>query len=322
MRAGAPTLIPLRGRTMPVDDGRPMRPVGRRKVRRRGRDAEQSIGLMIAVTVSVAFHLVLLAVRFVMPQAALFKPPDSPLEIILVNAKSSDRPVKPDAIAQYDLNGGGENDRGRATSFLPRASEVSDGEVLKESRSALQQLEQQRRLFTQTRDTSTTVVPEAPQKVEAEDTAQTTDLTTSKAIARLEAQIDKQTRDYNTKPRRGYIGPTTRGATYALYYAQWKDRVERIGTQNYPAEARGHIYGDLTLRVTLNPNGTIYNDEVVVTRSSGSPILDRAARRIVLMGAPYAPFSAELRRDYDVFEIFSTFRFTKGDALEMRTDHR
>jgi protein TonB len=328
MRAGAPTLIPIRGQTLPVDDGRPMRPVrrpdnrGRRSGRRR-QDAEKSIGLMIAITVSVALHLVVIAVRFVMPQAALFKPPDSPLEIILVNAKSADRPVKPDAIAQYDLNGGGDNDRGRATSFLPRRSEVSDGETLKDSRSATQQIEQQqRRLFTQTRDSATTVAPEAPQKVETEDTALTTDLTTSKAIARLEAQIDKQTRDYNTKPRRGFIGPTTRGASYALYYAQWKDRVERIGTMNYPAEARGHIYGDLTLRVTLKPNGAIYNDEVVVVRSSGSPVLDRAARRIVLMGAPYAPFSEELKREFDVFEIFSTFRFTKGDALEMRTDHR
>ncbi len=143
-----------------------------------------------------------------------------------------------------------------------------------------------------------------------------------KAIARLEAQIDKQTRDYNERPRRGFIGPTTRGASYAMYYAQWKDRVERIGTLNYPTEARGRLYGELTLRVTLNPDGSIYNDEVEVTRSSGSPVLDRAARRIVLLGAPYARFSDELRREYDIFEIFSTFRFTKGDALEMRAEHR
>jgi protein TonB len=321
MPSGAPTLFPLRGHTLPVDDGPPMRPVQRRRPARR-RDADRSI-VLIAVTLSIAFHLILLAVRFVMPQAALFKPPDSPLEIILVNARSVDKPVKPDAIAQYDLNGGGESERGRSTSFLPRQAQAADGEALKDSKAAVQQLEQQqRRLFTQTRDTATAVAPESPQKIETDDSANTPDLTTSKAIARLEAQIDKQTRDYNTRPRRGYIGPTTRGATYALYYAQWKDRVERIGTVNYPAEARGKIYGDLTLRVTLNPDGTIYNDEVEVTRSSGSPVLDRAARRIVLMGAPYAPFSDELRRDYDIFEIFSTFRFTKGDALEMRAEHR
>ncbi len=326
MRSATPTLQPLRGHTLPADDGRPMRPVGRVPERRSRpkKSAFEPSGLQIAILVSIALHLVLLAIRFVMPQAALFKPPDSPLEVILVNAKSVDRPVKPDAIAQVDLNGGGEHDAGRATSFLPRMQQLADGEVLKESQAAMQRLEnEQRHLVASAGESSLVVPPESPRKVDAAEIAPTADLDTSlKAIARLEAQIDKQTRDYNARPRRGYIGPTTRGTSYALYYAQWKDKVERIGTLNYPAEARGRIYGDLTLRVTLNPDGTIYNDEVEVTRSSGSPVLDRAARRIVLLGAPYGRFSDELRREYDIFEIFSTFRFTRGDALEMRTEHR
>ena len=326
MARASSTLQPLRGMTLPVDDGRPMRPVARGPQARRAAKPKRAlpIGLVIALAVSVALHLVLLAVRFVMPHASLFKPPDSPLEVILVNARSADKALKPDAIAQFDLNGGGENDTGRATSFLPRMPQVADGEVLKESLSAVQRLEtEQRHLVAQARDADQAILPESPKKVDANEAALTTDLTTSmKAIARLEAQVDKQTRDYNARPRRGYIGPTTRGTSYAMYYSQWKDKVERIGTLNYPQEARGHIYGDLTLRVTLNPDGTIYNDEVEVTRSSGSPVLDRAARRIVLLGAPYGHFSEELKRDYDIFEIFSTFRFTKGDALEMRYERK
>lgn len=311
---------------MPADEGHPMRPlvrsVERRPVPRRPPPGPS--GIAIALGVSIALHLILLAVRFVLPQPSLFKPPDSPLEVILVNSRSTDKPLKPDAIAQFDLNGGGEHETGRATSFQPRMAEVSDGEVVKATQSAMQRVEaQQRRLMTQTRDATFAVSPESPRPIEANEAAPTEDLTTAmKAIARLEAQIDKQTRDYNARPRRGIIGPTTRGTSYAMYYSQWKDKVERIGTMNYPAEARGHLYGDLTLRVTLNPDGTIYNDEVEVTRSSGSPVLDRAARRIVLLGAPYGRFSEELRRDYDIFEIFSTFRFTKGDALEMRSERR
>ena len=278
-------------------------------------------GLMIALTVSVALHLILLVVRFVAPHISMAKPLDSPLEVILVNARSNDKPVKPLAIAQHDLNGGGEHDQGRATSFLPRAREVSDGDVLQESQSAAERLEaEQRRVIMQNRMTGAPVAPEAPPRVETSETAPPTDLNTSmKAIARLEAQIDKDTRDLNARPRRGYIGPTTRGASYALYYSQWKDKVERIGTINYPEEARGRIYGDLMLRVVLNSDGTIYNDDVEVTRSSGSPILDRAAKRIVRLGAPYGRFSNELRSEYDIFEIRSTFRFTRGAALEMRT---
>ncbi|MEO8936431.1 MAG: TonB family protein [Burkholderiaceae bacterium] len=311
---------------MPADDGAPMKPVARglhrRAVRRQSRFRPS--GLAIALGVSVALHLILLAMRFVMPHASLFKPPDSPLEVILVNAKSADKALKPDAVAQFDLNGGGEHDTGRATSFLPRRPQVADGEVLKQSQSEMQRLEaEQRHLVAQTRASPIALAPESPQKVEANDTAPTAHPTTAmKAIARLEAQVDKQTRDYNARPRRGYIGPTTRGTSYAMYYSRWKDKVERIGTINYPAEARGRIYGDLTLRVTLNPNGTIYNGEVEVTRSSGSSVLDRAARRIVLLGAPYDRFSDELKSEYDIYEIFSTFRFTKGDALEMRSERK
>jgi protein TonB len=325
MRSASPTLIPLRGHTLPMDDSPPMRPVRRGPQRRvpPRRISSQPSGLLIALVVSVAFHLVLFAVRFVVPQSSLFKPPDSALEVILVNARSHDKPVKATAIAQANLNGGGEHDTGRATSFLPRAAAVSDGEALRESQAAVQQLETQQRHLMTGKRSANAIAPESPQKVDANEPTPMNDLTTSmKAIARLEAQIDKQTRDYNTRPRRGYIGPTTRGASYAMYYAQWKDKVERLGTLNYPEEARGHLYGDLTLRVTLNPDGTIYNNEVEVTRSSGSPVLDRAARRIVLLGAPYGRFSDELRREYDIFEIFSTFRFTKGDALEMRVEHR
>ena len=327
-----PTLLPLRGHTMPVDDGQPMRPVVRHAGRRPPPKRRfEPGGLAIALAVSLGLHLILLAIRFAIPQASLFKPPDSPLEVILVNARSADKPLKPDAIAQFDLNGGGEQETGRATSFLPRMPEVADGEVLKESQTAMQHLEaQQRRLMTQSRDAPLAIAPESPRRNESNEAAPVDDPTSSmKAIARLEAQVDKQTRDYNARPRRGFIGPTTRGTSYAMYYSQWKDKVERIGTVNYPAEARGHLYGDLTLRVTLNPDGTIYNDEVEVTRSSGSPVLDRAARRIVLLGAPYGRFSDELRREYDIFEIFSTFRFTKGepgdkvgDTLEMRSEHR
>ena len=335
MSRATPTLMPLRGHTLPADDAAPMRPLPRGPDRRgrdrrggdrRMRHADGSFHpslLTIALTVSVALHLLLLAVRFVMPQSSLFKPPDSPLEIILVNAKSVDKPLKPDAIAQVDLNGGGEQDVGRATSFLPREDRVTDGDALSASQSAAQQLEtQQRHLLAQALPSPESVAPEAPRKVEASDATASNDAEATKAIARLEAQIDKQTRDYNARPRRAYIGPTTRGASYAAYYTQWKEKVERVGTINYPQEARGRLYGELTVRVTLNPDGTIYHDEVEVTRSSGSPVLDRAARRIVLLGAPYARFSDELKREYDIFEIFSTFRFTKGDALEMRAEHR
>ena len=275
--------------------------------------------LHVALLLSLAVHLGVLALRFAPPSAIRFKSNDQPLEVVLVNARSPAEPVKPQALAQHNLNGGGEHDKGRATSFLPRAARAIDADDLQESRRTVAALEeQQKRLISKMQADAHAVVPDPPQQKPAEPARQAPlDVReTVKAIARMEAELDRQISDYNARPRRGFIGPSTKMVSYAMYYSQWKDKVERIGTVNYPEEARGRLYGDLTLRVTLNPDGSIYNDEIAVTQSSGIAVLDRAAVRIVRLGAPYGRFSAEMRRDYDVYEIVTRFSFTGGDGFE------
>ncbi len=251
--------------------------------------------------------------------------PNDALEVILVNSKSNDHPVKPSAIAQANLNGGGEHEHGRATSFLPRSAAPADGDILKQSQSSVERLEaEQKKLLTQLAQTPVTVATENPTHEDAQTppTDHVDPSALAHQIARMEAQLDKQINDYNARPRRGFIGPNTRGTSYAMYYMQWKDKVERIGTINYPEEARGRIYGDLILTVTLNPDGSIYNDEITVTRSSGFPVLDRAAKRIVRLAAPYGHFHDDMRQEYDLFEIITRFTFTRGDGFEANIERK
>ena len=68
-----------------------------------------------ALLVSFGVHGALLTVRFVDPEAfnRVFR--DTPLEVILVNARSNEAPTQAQAIAQANLAGGGEADMGRAT---------------------------------------------------------------------------------------------------------------------------------------------------------------------------------------------------------------
>ena len=78
-----------------------------------------------AIIVSLAIHAVLLTIRFVDPERfnRIFE--DTPLEVILVNAKTTERAVLAQAIAQANLAGGGEAAAGRATSPLPPAATMS-----------------------------------------------------------------------------------------------------------------------------------------------------------------------------------------------------
>ena len=79
----------------------------------------QNRTLIIAIAFSVLVHGALLAVRFAAPDAFHFQPADPGLEVILVNAKHDKKPVKAQALAQANLDGGGNADAGRAKSPLP-----------------------------------------------------------------------------------------------------------------------------------------------------------------------------------------------------------
>ena len=98
------------------------------------------------------------------------------------------------------------------------------------------------------------------------------------------------------------------GADFAYYLQSWRRKVERIGQLNYPREARAEgIVGSLRLLVTIAPDGAL--NEVRVLETSGHPLLDDAALRIVRLAAPYAPFSPAMRATTDLLEIERTWRF-------------
>ncbi len=103
---------------------------------------------------------------------------------------------------------------------------------------------------------------------------------------------------------------------YSQYLSDWRNKVERIGAMNYPEEARGKFFGSLVLSVALRPDGSV--DRIIVVRSSGNKVLDEAAKRIVMMGSPFAPFPPDIRKETDYLDITRTWNFTRGDALETR----
>lgn len=135
----------------------------------------------------------------------------------------------------------------------------------------------------------------------------------SLAMMQLQAQIKKGTEEYQTGPRKRFIGANEREYRFAQYEADWRARIERVGTSNYPEEARGKLYGTLRLTVTIRPDGNI--DSIELDRSSGIKVLDEAAFRIVRIAAPFAAFPPDIRRDTDLLVITRTWTFAQGDKI-------
>ena len=262
--------------------------------------------LVAALMVSAGIHALIMAVRFVDPQLLQIRQSESVLDIILVNAKSAVRPTRPQALAQTNLDGGGSQEAGRRSSPLPAMDQHHDGEIMQLERSSVERLEQEQRqlLAMVNRVNAARVVDPSPEHA----SATTPPAPVRQQLARMQAEISKEISDYQQRPRRHQFMPSTSEYRFARYFEDWRSRIERVGNEHYPDEARGHIYGSLQMTVVIDRSGALL--DAIIDRSSGSPVLDRAARRIVKLASPYPPFPAEIARDTDVLEITRTWMFT------------
>lgn len=275
--------------------------------------------LLIAIGASLLLHGVLLMLNFQFPDASRAVK-DKALEIILVNSKSARRPSAAQALAQTHLDGGGNVDEHRrAKTPLPPSARQQAGADLEQKQMRVQQLEtQQQKLLAQTnRKSAASARNPGEAQPEPSPTLSGRELASSAlAMARLEAEISKSVEEYNKRPRKKNIGVRADEYRFARYVEDWRLKVERIGTLNYPEAARGKLYGSLVLSVSIQSDGAV--QKIEINRSSGHKILDDAARRIVQMASPYAPFPPDIRRDTDIVEITRTWSFTRSDALETR----
>ena len=275
--------------------------------------------LSAAFGLSILLHGVALSVHFKFPDALRWRSANAPLEVVLVNAKTREKPSNADVLAQANLDRGGNVDqRRRARTPLPVTEPRKPGKDLAQAQRRMQQLEaQQQRLLAQAREARTRAPLETPQNpAAAEAPAQPSgrDLADlSLAAMRLQAQIDKQIEEYQKRPRKKFIGARAAEYRFAQYEEDWRAKVERVGTLNYPAEARGKMYGNLRLTVTIRPDGTV--ESIELDRSSGLKILDAAAFKIVRMATPFAVFPADIRRDTDLLIITRTWFFGQGDKI-------
>ncbi len=243
---------------------------------------------------------------------------DKALEIILVNAKSARKPSDAQALAQANLDGGGNTDENRrAKTPLPATSREAPGEDLQQMQKRMHELESaQQKMMAQAKNLRSVA---AAKTVNEQPTPVTTmsglDLAESaRAMARLEGEVNKEIEDYNRRPRKKFVGVRAEEYGLAMYLDAWRSKIERIGTLNYPEAARGKLYGSVMLYVELRAeDGSIANAEI--QRSSGHKILDQAALSILRMSAPFGPVPRQPLGGATILSFARSFNFTSSDSL-------
>jgi protein TonB len=286
----------------------------------------QNRTLSIAIAASVLAHAALLAIRFAPPDTFRFKPADPGLEVILVNAKHDRKPVKAEALAQANLDGGGHAAAGRSKSPLPDMGKTANGDGLKAMQRRIEELEREQRMLTQSNRKSQFAAAPNKEQNKADEKRQPSllndALDSASEIARREAEVAKRIEDENKRPKKTFISPSTREVGYAMYFDSVRQRIEKIGTLNFPQKDGKKLYGELTMSISIFQDGKLYqngrDDGITIERSSGNPALDEAARRIVRRAAPFGTFAQNMRtpgKD-DVWVMTTRFKFTRDDALE------
>lgn len=275
--------------------------------------------LELAIVISLALHALLLTLHFRFPDAASAMR-EKAMDIVLVNSKSAKKPREAQALAQANLDGGGNTDENRrAKTPLPPTLQQTTGADMEQMQRRVRDLEaRQQTLLTQAKSLRSAAPAEnASEQPTPIATLSGIDLAESaRAMARLEGEISKSVDEYNKRPRKKYLGARTEEYRFAQYIEDWRQKIERVGTLNYPEAARGKLYGSLILTVSISADGHV--SRIDINKSSGHKVLDDSARRIVQMASPYAAFPPDIRRDTDVLEITRTWHFTQGDQLSAK----
>jgi protein TonB len=275
--------------------------------------AADRLGLTLFLAASL-HGLVILGVGF----APLENAPDSPqaLDVVLVGQHTEEAPEEADFLANADAAGGGnveERVRPRAPvsspeqapqaglapapleAGAPEPSPPSPDPVL--TRRAA---ERQTTVADERRPQEPSQRRERPEKVDYEA-----------RIARLAAEVDDALSRYAQRPRKMFLTARTRKSVAASYMHDWVRSVEHIGNLNYPEAARRQgLSGALVLVVAVRADGSVH--DIRVRASSGKPVLDAAAQRIVRLAAPFEPFPEALREQTDLLYITRTWEFSGG----------
>lgn len=280
--------------------------------------ASDRLGLTLFFSV-VLHGIIILGVVFSHPDPAKTKTIPT-LEIILAQTSAAQKPTEADYLAQANQDGDGNVDK-RVRPTRPRAAPLaspspgqSDVMTLPHEAAPPQSAHDMEVLTTdQAASRKVDASKEQPQPQNDIPSAAQLMLRTQE-IAKLSADLSSSLEAYSHRPRQRYISARSKAYRDAAYLEAWRSKIERIGNLNYPEAAkRQNLSGSLILDVAINADGTVHGIEL--RRSSGYKLLDDAAIRIVRLAAPFAPLSAEMRKDTDILHITRTWQFLNDNSF-------
>ncbi|MFN3920135.1 MAG: TonB family protein [Methylohalobius sp.] len=261
--------------------------------------------LIVAMVVALMIHAgLIMGVRFQMPA-----PPeiDRTLEVELVEQPNEKKPLKADYQAQ--ANSGGS--RVRQEVFKPHAALTRLRRATLKAEGAKRDRHAPKRLTQAQASASLPAIAQAKPAAEPH--------LDRNLLAQQIAELNGMAFAVQAHSKERAV-PIQQINAYkhiaAAYERAWQEKVERVGNLNYPDEARRQgLSGALVVSVWVAKDGQV--KKIKIHRSSGHPVLDEAALRIVRLAAPFSSFPVELANQADEIVITRTWKFYDEAGLAM-----
>jgi len=285
--------------------------------------------LLVALAIALSVHLVLLSIHFATPERSPSKPSLPIVQIDLQSLPPSPPPKQAEMIAERDQRAT-EPSRGAAAQTrpeprptlappvvasppMPTPAEAEPDTPPVPQPNKKPETPPDKKAAANAKPTPQPAAAPRPPKPPSAPANPTPPATTSLTerglqMARLKSDMLQQSLRDDVEARSAVLTANTRYGAEAAYLNAWVNKVETIGNQNYPDEARRkNLSGRLMLEVKLDAWGKIL--AIHVRQSSGLKVLDDAAVNIVRMGEPYTKFPIEMREKYDTITILRTWAF-------------
>jgi len=279
--------------------------------------------LSVTAFFSALVHVaIILGISFKLPDIASLNNADNSLDVILLNTANNEDPLEADTVSTNNNEGGGEDDQ-EASSPIPfetvQPSPIQSVVKVAEQQEVKKLSPDQ---FITANKGELSVPKLAPDKTRLKAKAEQkgNDIFTTKSQRRLErerliAKIRQTEADYNKRPNKVFLSPTTKQHGAAKYLDEWRKRVVTTGNADYPLQIKAkQLTGTLILSVSINPNGTV--SDIDILTPSPHKLLNNAAVRFVRDASPFAAFPDEdYFKDIDILVVTRSFHFLPDNRV-------
>ncbi|MGN7832101.1 energy transducer TonB [Pseudoxanthomonas sp. 22568] len=274
----------------------------------------ERLGATLALSL-ILHGMLVLGVGFSLDEAAPVVPT---LDVVLSQTQTPLTPKEADFLAAANQQGGGDHDKARRprdsqAGWVPQQETGLAPQPLR-AQSPAPAPPPEARVIT-TRDSAQRVpLAESTPPIERPDLPHgERKIQHDAEMARLAAEIHLRSELYAKRPKRKFVSASTREYAYANYLRAWVDRAERVGNLNYPDEARRkRLAGQLVISVAVRRDGSIEQTRII--QSSGIPLLDSTALRIVRLAEPFPPLP-ETDEHIDILHVTRTWNFLPGGEV-------